>query len=57
MHTNTPKKQAAQDIWFVAMSDMGLKSPQSLCRMVLLSYADLKGWQFYYWYVSVYVCV
>ena len=41
--------QAAQDIWQDMLSGEAVRNPSSLCRFLLLSYADLKLFRYYYW--------
>lgn len=41
--------QAAQHIWQDMLSGEALRTPSSLCRFLLLSYADLKLFRYYYW--------
>ena len=41
--------QAAQQIWQDILSGEAVRNPSSLCRFLLLSYADLKLFRYYYW--------
>ncbi|GBG63923.1 hypothetical protein CBR_g39927 [Chara braunii] len=43
-------KACAREIWDDILSGRAEKDPSLLNRFLVLSFADLKGWKFYYWF-------
>uniref|UniRef100_A0A3Q3ARG7 Ubiquitin-like modifier-activating enzyme ATG7 n=1 Tax=Kryptolebias marmoratus TaxID=37003 RepID=A0A3Q3ARG7_KRYMA len=57
---NTDKKalleKEAAEIWDAIQSGAALKNPSILCRFILLTFADLKKYHFYYWFCFPALC-
>jgi Ubiquitin-like modifier-activating enzyme ATG7 N-terminus len=51
MLTDLPWLQAARRIWESILSGEALRQPAELNRFLLLTYADLKHYTFFYWWV------
>uniref|UniRef100_A0A8C7GL65 Ubiquitin-like modifier-activating enzyme ATG7 n=1 Tax=Oncorhynchus kisutch TaxID=8019 RepID=A0A8C7GL65_ONCKI len=49
-------EQQATEIWESIQSGDALKDPSLLCKFLLLTYADLKKYHFYYWFCFPALC-
>uniref|UniRef100_A0A8K9XE60 Autophagy related 7 n=1 Tax=Oncorhynchus mykiss TaxID=8022 RepID=A0A8K9XE60_ONCMY len=49
-------EQQATEIWDSIKSGDALKDPSLLCKFLLLTYADLKKYHFYYWFCFPALC-
>uniref|UniRef100_A0A674EF79 Ubiquitin-like modifier-activating enzyme ATG7 n=1 Tax=Salmo trutta TaxID=8032 RepID=A0A674EF79_SALTR len=49
-------EQQATEIWDSIQSGDALKDPSLLCKFLLLTYADLKKYHFYYWFCFPALC-
>uniref|UniRef100_A0A3B5AB76 Ubiquitin-like modifier-activating enzyme ATG7 n=1 Tax=Stegastes partitus TaxID=144197 RepID=A0A3B5AB76_9TELE len=49
-------EKEAKEIWDAVQSGAAWKDPSSLCRFILLTFADLKKYHFYYWFCFPALC-
>ncbi|XP_062315499.1 ubiquitin-like modifier-activating enzyme ATG7 [Osmerus eperlanus] len=49
-------EKEAKEIWDAVQSGVALKDPSVLCRFILLTFADLKKYHFYYWFCFPALC-
>uniref|UniRef100_A0A096LQD5 Ubiquitin-like modifier-activating enzyme ATG7 n=1 Tax=Poecilia formosa TaxID=48698 RepID=A0A096LQD5_POEFO len=49
-------EKEAKEIWEAIQSGAALKNPSVLCRFILLTFADLKKYHFYYWFCFPALC-
>uniref|UniRef100_A0A3Q2TCY0 Ubiquitin-like modifier-activating enzyme ATG7 n=1 Tax=Fundulus heteroclitus TaxID=8078 RepID=A0A3Q2TCY0_FUNHE len=49
-------EKEAKEIWDAIQSGAALKNPSILCRFILLTFADLKKYHFYYWFCFPALC-
>ncbi|KAG8007673.1 Ubiquitin-like modifier-activating enzyme ATG7 [Nibea albiflora] len=49
-------EKEAKEIWDSIQSGAALKDPSILCRFILLTFADLKKYHFYYWFCFPALC-
>uniref|UniRef100_A0A8C6ULC4 Ubiquitin-like modifier-activating enzyme ATG7 n=1 Tax=Neogobius melanostomus TaxID=47308 RepID=A0A8C6ULC4_9GOBI len=49
-------EKEAKEIWDVIQSGAALSDPSILCRFILLTFADLKKYHFYYWFCFPALC-
>uniref|UniRef100_A0A8C4GK58 Ubiquitin-like modifier-activating enzyme ATG7 n=1 Tax=Dicentrarchus labrax TaxID=13489 RepID=A0A8C4GK58_DICLA len=49
-------EKEAKEIWDTIQSGEALKDPSILCRFLLLTFADLKKYHFYYWFCFPALC-
>uniref|UniRef100_A0A8C9VW43 Ubiquitin-like modifier-activating enzyme ATG7 n=1 Tax=Scleropages formosus TaxID=113540 RepID=A0A8C9VW43_SCLFO len=47
---------AASEIWEAIKSEKSLEDPSVLCRFILLTFADLKKYRFFYWFCFPALC-
>ncbi|KAM8867570.1 ubiquitin-like modifier-activating enzyme ATG7 isoform 1-T2 [Synchiropus picturatus] len=49
-------EKEAEQMWELIQSGSALKDPSVLCRFILLTFADLKKYHFYYWFCFPALC-
>uniref|UniRef100_A0A3Q2E3D4 ATG7 autophagy related 7 homolog (S. cerevisiae) n=1 Tax=Cyprinodon variegatus TaxID=28743 RepID=A0A3Q2E3D4_CYPVA len=49
-------EKEAKEIWDAIQSGAALKNPSILCKFILLTFADLKKYHFYYWFCFPALC-
>uniref|UniRef100_A0A8C5HAL0 Ubiquitin-like modifier-activating enzyme ATG7 n=1 Tax=Gouania willdenowi TaxID=441366 RepID=A0A8C5HAL0_GOUWI len=49
-------EKEAKEIWEAIQSGAAIKNPSILCRFILLTFADLKKYNFYYWFCFPALC-
>ncbi|MED6253213.1 Autophagy protein 7, partial [Ataeniobius toweri] len=49
-------EKEAKEIWDAIQTGAALKNPSILCRFILLTFADLKKYHFYYWFCFPALC-
>uniref|UniRef100_A0A3B4WM65 Ubiquitin-like modifier-activating enzyme ATG7 n=1 Tax=Seriola lalandi dorsalis TaxID=1841481 RepID=A0A3B4WM65_SERLL len=49
-------EKESKEIWDAIQSGAALKDPSILCRFILLTFADLKKYHFYYWFCFPALC-
>ncbi|XP_056129135.1 ubiquitin-like modifier-activating enzyme ATG7 isoform X2 [Lampris incognitus] len=49
-------EKEAKEIWDAIQSGAAVKEPSILCRFILLTFADLKKYHFYYWFCFPALC-
>ncbi|KAJ3603353.1 hypothetical protein NHX12_031095 [Muraenolepis orangiensis] len=49
-------EKEAQEIWDAIQSGAAMKDPSVLCKFILLTFADLKKYHFYYWFCFPALC-
>lgn len=49
-------EKEAKEIWDAVQSGAALSDPSVLCRFILLTFADLKKYHFYYWFCFPALC-
>ncbi|CAL8355647.1 unnamed protein product [Gadus morhua 'NCC'] len=49
-------EKQAQEIWDAIQSGAAMKDPSVLCKFLLLTFADLKKYHFYYWFCFPALC-